>query len=127
MGFGVLLALTLPVALEIGTDEQELAATALGVCVVQGVALWAMRRWRRRARQAIVAELREMLKDRINSHLTVVLISVTHRRDHALSDHDREMLESAVASTHAVARTLDELSEDSLRLWERRYGVKGWR
>ena len=127
MGCGVLLALMLPVALEIGTDEQELAATALAMCVIQGFAFWAMRARRRRVRQAIVAELREMLKDRINSHLTVVLMSVTQRRDHALTEQDREFLESAIASTRAVARTLDELSEDSLRLWERRYGVKGWR
>ena len=118
MGFSVAMALAIPLAVEIGTDEQELAIAALGACVLQGVVFWLLRRRYRRLRREMISELRAMLQDRINNHLTVVLMSVTQGRESAA---DRELLEAAIAATAAVSRTLDELSMESLRRWKAHY------
>ena len=61
--------LLLPLALELGTDLQELAGTALAACVLQAVVLWLLRRRARAARQRLIAEVRGLLRDRINNHL----------------------------------------------------------
>jgi hypothetical protein len=120
MGASVAIALALPLAIEVGTNEQELAVTALAACVVQGVVFWLVRRRFRRVRREMIAELRAMLKDRINNHLTIVLMSVTQRgyRD---SVNERELLEAAIAATAAVSRVLEELSMESLRSWKAKY------
>jgi hypothetical protein len=62
-------------------NEQELAITALAACVFQGVVFWLLRRRYRRVRGEMIAELRAMLKDRIDNHLTIVLMSVTQHRE----------------------------------------------
>lgn len=116
-------ALALPLALELGTNEQELAAAALGACLIQGIVLWLMRRRYRRVRQEVIDELRGMLHDRINNHLTVVLMSVTERRDHALNQGERELLEAAITATRAVSTTLAELSTESLHRWKVHYAA----
>jgi hypothetical protein len=123
VGVSVVVALALPFAIEVGTNDQELAATALAACVFQGVVLWLMRRRSRRIRAEMIAELRAMLKDRINNHLTIVLMSVTQRRDSRISPAERELLEAAIAATAAVSRVLDELSMESLRRWKAHYEV----
>jgi hypothetical protein len=116
-------ALAVPLALELGTNEQELAGAALGACLVQGIVLWLMRRRYRRVRQEVIDELRGMLHDRINNHLTVVLMSVTERRDHTLNQADRELLEAAIRATRAVSATLAELSTESLHRWKVHYAA----
>jgi peptidoglycan biosynthesis protein MviN/MurJ (putative lipid II flippase) len=121
IGISVAVALVLPLAIEVGTDDQELAVTALAACVVQGLLLWFMRRRSRRVRQEMIGELRAMLKDRINNHLTVVLMSVSQRRSSPASENERELLQMAIASTAAVSRVLDELSVESLRRWKAKY------
>jgi hypothetical protein len=117
------IALALPLALELGTNEQELAGAALGACVVQGVVFWLMRRRSRKVRQEVINELRGMLHDRINNHLTVVLMSVTERRDQALNQDERELLEAAIRATRAVSATLAELSTESLHRWKVHYAA----
>jgi hypothetical protein len=83
-----------------------------------------MRRRYRRIRREMITELRGMLKDRINNYLTIVLMSVTHRRDQA-SASERELLEAAIAATAAVSRVLEELSMESLRAWKAKYQLEG--
>jgi hypothetical protein len=121
VGLSVAVALALPFAIEVGTNDQELAVTALAACVLQGLVFWALRRRYRRVRLELIAELRAMLKDRINNHLTIVLISVTQRRDARVSEAERELLEAAIAATVAVSRVLDELSMESLTRWKTKY------
>jgi len=112
--------LLLPLALELGTDLQELAGAALGACVLQAVVLWLLRRRARAARQRLIAEVRGLLRDRINNHLQVVLFSLAEQEATAARvDHDH--LEQAMTAVAAVSRTLDELSTDSLRAWRERY------
>jgi DUF1365 family protein len=120
MAFSVAIALVIPLAIEIGTNEQELAITALAACVFQGVVFWLLRRRYRRVRGEMITELRAMLKDRINNHLTVVLMSVTQRGEPA-SSTERELLEGAIAATTAVSQVLEEMSMESLRTWKAKY------
>ena len=120
MGFSVGVALVIPLAIEVGTNEQELAITALAACVFQGVVFWLLRRRYRRVRGEMIAELRAMLKDRINNHLTIVLMSVTQRGE-PTSSTERELLEAAIAATAAVSRVLEDMSMESLRSWKAKY------
>jgi hypothetical protein len=121
VGFSVALALALPFAIEVGTNDQELAVTALGACVVQGLVFWAVRRRYRRVRREMIAELRAMLKDRINNQLTIVLMSVTQRRDSRISEAEQELLQAAIDATVTISRVLDELSMESLTGWKAKY------
>lgn len=121
MVLSVAIALALPLAIEVGTDDQELAVTALAACVFQGVVFWTLRRRYRRLRLEMIGELRAMLKDRINNHLTVVLMSVTQRRDSRASATERELLQAAIAATASVSRVLEELSMESLTRWKAKY------
>jgi hypothetical protein len=120
MGFSVGVALVIPLAIEVGTNEQELAITALAACMFQGVVFWLLRRRYRRVRGEMIAELRAMLKDRINNHLTIVLMSVTQHRE-STSSTERDLLEAAIAATAAVSRVLEDMSMESLRSWKAKY------
>jgi hypothetical protein len=124
VGFSVAIALALPFAIEVGTNDQELAVTALGACVVQGLVFWAVRRRYRRVRLEMIGELRAMLKDRINNQLTIVLMSVTQRRDSRVSAAERELLQAAIEATVTVSRVLDELSIESLTWWKAKYRIE---
>jgi hypothetical protein len=115
------IVLILPLALELGTDVQELAGAALAACVFQGTAHWALRRRAKAARQAVIAEIRGLLRDRINNHLQVVLFSLASGNGGWTTAEERDRLAQAIAAVGAVSRTLDELSSDSLRHWQARY------
>jgi hypothetical protein len=117
------LALLLPLALELGTDTQELAGAALLACVLQGLLLWLLHRRARAIRQRLIGEVRGLLRDRINNHLQVVLFSLAEQGAGPLSADDRERLTLALEAVTAVSRTLDELSTESLRRWRARYGA----
>jgi hypothetical protein len=117
----VSLALLLPLALELGTDTQELAGAALGACVVQGGLLWVLRRRARAIRQQLIAEVQALLRDRINNHLQIVVFSLAEQDAGAATADERERLAQAMSAVAAVSRTLDELSTDSIRQWRERY------
>ena len=114
-------ALVVPLALELGTNAQELAGAALAACVLQGWLHWLLRRRAARVRHELIAEVRGLLRDRINNHLQVVMFSLAGSRDSAATDPDRALLALAMDAVGAVSRTLDELSTDSLRRWRERY------
>lgn len=115
------MALVVPLALELGTDTQELAGAALAACVLQGWLHWLLRRRATRVRRELIAEVRGLLRDRINNQLQVVMFSLAGSRDSAATDPDRVLLALAIDAVAAVSRTLDELSTDSLRRWRERY------
>jgi hypothetical protein len=114
-------ALLLPLALELGTDTQELAGAALAACVVQGALLWVLRRRARANRQQLIAEVQALLRDRINNHLQIVVFSLAEQDAGAATVGERERLAQAMTAVAAVSRTLDELSTDTLRSWRDRY------
>jgi hypothetical protein len=113
--------LVLPLALELGTDVQELAGAAIAACVVQGFVHWLLRRRAEAVRRELIAEVRGLLRDRINNHLQIVLFSLTRSPGEPADDEDRGRLAAAIAAVAAVSRTLAELSTDSLRRWKERY------
>jgi hypothetical protein len=117
----VSVALLLPLALELGTDIQELAGAALAACVVQAALLWVLRRRATAIRQRLIAEVQALLRDRINNHLQVVLFSLAEQDAGASTVGERQRLAQAMTAVAAVSRTLDELSTDSLRQWRDRY------
>ena len=117
----LVIVLTLPLALELGSDVQELAGAALAACLFQAMAHWALRRRAEAARRRVIAEIRGLLRDRINNHLQVVLFSLTDGSDRATQADDRARLGQAISAVAAVSRTLEELSPDSLRRWQARY------
>jgi hypothetical protein len=114
-------ALVVPLALELGTNIQELAGAALAACVLQGWLHWLLRRRAARVRRELIAEVRGLLRDRINNHLQVVMFSIAGSGDSGATDSDRTRLALAMEAVAAVSRTLDELSTDSLRRWRERY------
>jgi hypothetical protein len=115
-------ALALPLALELGTDAQELAGAALAACLVQGLIHWKLRRRAAAVRRQLIAEIRALLQDRINNHLQVVLFSLAANGKAAGTEEEREQLTLALTAVNAVSRTLDELSSDALRRWKDHYG-----
>jgi hypothetical protein len=115
------LALLLPLALELGTDIQELAGAALAACVVQGALLWVLRRRATAIRQRVIADVQALLRDRINNHLQIVVFSLAEQDAGAATADERQRLAQAMTAVTAVSRTLDELSTDSLRSWHDRY------
>ena len=114
-------ALLLPLALELGTDAQELAGAALAACVVQGTVLWVLRRRATATRQRLIGEVQGLLRDRINNHLQIVLFSLTEQDAGAATADERDRLAQAIRAVAAVSRTLDDLSTDSLRRWQDHY------
>lgn len=120
-GAAVAVALLLPLALELGTDVQELAGAALGACLVQGLAQWLLRRRAAAVRRRLIGEVRALLRDRINNQLQVVLFSLAERGSGTESEDDRSRLALAMAAIASVTRTLDELSAVSLRRWQDHY------
>jgi hypothetical protein len=120
-GVALVVALVVPLALELGTNAQELAGAALAACVLQGWLHWLLRRRAARVRREVIAEVRGLLRDRINNHLQVVMFSLAGSRDAAATDPDRVLLALAMDAVAAVSGTLDELSTDSLRRWRERY------
>ena len=113
--------LLVPLALELGTDTQELAGAALVACVVQATLLWVLRRRATKIRQRLIAEVQALLRDRINNHLQIVVFSLAEQDAGAATVGERERLAQAMSAVAAVSRTLDELSTDSLRRWRDRY------
>jgi hypothetical protein len=113
--------LLVPLALELGTDTQELAGAALAACVVQATLLWVLRRRATKIRQRLIAEVQALLRDRINNHLQIVVFSLAEQDAGAATAAERERLAQAMSAVAAVSRTLDELSTDSLRRWHDRY------
>jgi hypothetical protein len=114
-------ALLVPLAVELGTDIQELAGAALAACVLQGWLHWLLRRRAARVRRELIAEVRGLLRDRINNQLQVVMFSLAGSRDSAATHPDRALLALAMDAVATVSRTLEELSTDSLRRWQERY------
>lgn len=115
---GVLMAMLVALS-ELSRNQQGMAVIFL--IWLQGFILWAVHRhcWFRR--RALVHKMRAMLQDRVNNQLTV-LISVAELCTDDASEKGREDLERAIRAARAVSLELHNLSFESLRTWEQRYG-----
>ena len=115
---GVVIAILLTFA-ELTRGERGVAFVSL--IWLQGFMLWAVHRHAWFRQRALVRKMRVMLQDRVNNQLTVML-GVAEGRGRALSDEEQEDLETAVLAARAVSYELENLSPESVRQWERRYG-----
>lgn len=114
---GVLLAISIAFT-ELSRGERGLAT--IGLVWLQGFLIWAVHRHSWFRRRALVQKLRDMLQDRVNNQLTVML-GVAEMRAGPPSEDGRLELERAVLAARTVSRELEQLSLESLRDWEHRY------
>ena len=115
---GVVIAVVLTFA-ELTRGERGLAFVLL--VWLQGFMLWAVHRHAWFRQRALVRKLQVMLQDRVNNQLTVMLGAAEARGRQAAADEER-VLQSAVVAARTVSLELENLSLESLRHWERRYG-----
>ena len=87
---------------------------------LQGFLLWAVHRHAWFQRRALVLKMRMMLQDRVNNQLTIML-GATEARGREISP-DEDDLQTAFVAAQTVSHELENLSLESLRTWERRYG-----
>ncbi len=114
---GVVIAILLTFA-EFTRGERGMAFVAL--VWLQGFMLWAVHRHAWFRQRALVHKMRVMLQDRVNNQLTVML-GVAEGRGRQLTAEEEQDLQTAVLAAHAVSTELENLSPESVRLWERRY------
>ena len=114
---GVIIALLLTFS-QLDRGTQGLAFTFL--VWLQGFLIWAVRRHSRLNRARLVRQLRVMLQDRVNNQLTIML-GATEARGREISP-DEDDLQTAFVAAQTVSHELENLSLESLRTWERRYG-----
>jgi hypothetical protein len=115
---GVLLAVAVVLA---QLDNGQQGFLLGGIVWLQGFILWAVRRHSALRRRALVQQMRVMLQDRVNNQLTVMLGAAEYR-SHQMTDDDQLELDSAVMAAKVVSQELENLSLESVRTWERRYG-----
>ncbi|MBA3659281.1 MAG: hypothetical protein H0W67_06760 [Gemmatimonadales bacterium] len=115
---GVLVAVLLTL-IELDAARERLSFIFL--LWLQGFILWAVRRHSCLSRRALLDRIRGMLQDRVNNQLTVML-SVADTREGMLGPSERLAVEQALVAARTVSTELSQLSMESLRIWESRYG-----
>jgi hypothetical protein len=115
---GVVIAILLTFA-ELTRGERGVAFVSL--VWLQGFMLWAVHRHAWFRQRALVRKMRVMLQDRVNNQLTVML-GAAEGRGRALTAEEQQDLETAVLAARAVSYELENLSPESVRQWEQRYG-----
>ncbi len=91
------------------------AVTALLVGVLHGLIFFLIRHRQRQVREQTLNEIRTMLKDVLNNHLTVISISTSNNT--AAS----KAVERIQRATSAISDALNNISEESLRSWKKKY------
>lgn len=95
------------------------AGTAIAVGVIHGVIFWLVRRRQRQIRARALTEARHMLRDIVNNRLCVIQF-LSDMRD---MDKSRQELAQAQIreSVRQISEVLENISEESLSLWKRKY------
>ena len=116
---GVLVTLLLPSigGWQGGAWWQATAITACAVGLVHGLLFWVIRRRQREVRAAIIAELRAMLKDRVNNQLMALVGEVSLQA----SSFDDPLVGAVHGHAQRITTLLNGLSEESLRSWQHAY------
>lgn len=94
------------------------ALTALGVGVLHGLIFWLVRRRQRQIRREAIREIRVMLSDIVNNQLAVILTSASQMPSRP---EEQQLLAEIGTSIDTVSRLVQDLSEESLQAWQRRY------
>lgn len=94
-----------------------IVATAVGV--LHGVIFWVVRRRQRKIRAQVIAELRGMLRDRVNNNLTVLAVGLSDVKQGQDTGQSLQDLHDAV---DRIAELVGTLSDESIQSWKQRYG-----
>lgn len=116
---GLLIILLIPALVGAERDAywQLAAITATGVGIIHGCIFWLIRQRQRTVRRTAIAEIRTMLKDRINNRLTAISLQVAIAVDsEALDD-----LANIQVDISMISRLLDNISEESMQEWQDKY------
>ena len=115
---GLVVVLTVPAALaDLLPFWPTMAVTAAGVGVIHGLIFWMVRRRQRTVRGEAITDIREMLSDRVNNHLTLVLLDL----EDGTIGIDPDRLRGIQATLGEVTALVGSLSEETLRGWRARY------
>ncbi len=100
-----------------GDAWQAAAVTATGVGLLHGGIFWVVRRRQREARRAALRDAQAMLRDLINTQLSIIqgVSELYGRRDFDVAVN---RINESVASISDVLLTL---SEEKLQAWKKRY------
>jgi hypothetical protein len=116
---GVMIAIAITFA-QLDQGSQGLALTFL--VWLQGFILWLVRRHSLLGRRDLLRKTRVMLLDRINNQLTIMLSMAEIRGKEASPEKIQEDVRTALIAARTVAQELENLSVESVRGWERRFG-----
>lgn len=116
---GVMIAIAITFA-QLDQGSQGLALTFL--VWLQGFILWLVRRHSLLGRRNLLRKTRVMLLDRINNQLTIMLSMAEIRGKEASPEKIQEDVRTALIAARTVAQELENLSVESVRGWERRFG-----
>lgn len=116
---GLLVIFGLPRLVGASVDDawKVSAEVAVAVGVLHGAIFWLVRRRQRAIRRQVIAELRTMLRDRVNNQLAVITMAISES-DHGAIAESMSDLEGAVAR---MGELVNSLSDESLRAWQERY------
>lgn len=107
---------------ELITHQQDswtpTAVVATSVGVLHGLIFWLIRRRQRKVRNEAIKDIQLMLKDQINSLLTVITISAEQAK---YQQPTKEDLDNVQTTTFRIAKLLSSISEESLSRWKDRY------
>jgi len=105
-----------------GYDSWTVAAiTASSVGVLHGMIFWLVRRRQHAVRLETIREIQHMLKDMINNQLTVIqTMSHMHHADPVETAKLSNLVNRSVGK---ISMALQDLSNESLQQWKKRYGL----
>jgi hypothetical protein len=80
---------------------------------------------RRKLRQQTITEIRDMLRDVVNSQLAIIEVNAYLAQRDSATDSERQRHHAKITdSAQQIAATLEVLSEDALECWRGRYEEK---
>lgn len=124
----MLLGLTLVFITIVGLIPAGVSPWVVGLLTVGlfgGITAWVYHRLRTRekqVRQKAISDIQLMLKDQINSQLTVIE-SMSNLRE-IQREEANQARDYITKSVNTISAALHELSEESLIRWQRRYRVE---
>jgi hypothetical protein len=95
------------------------AFAAGGVTAIHVFVFWVMKRRQKLTRQAAIDDVQRMLKDLINNRLAVIQGMADLRTNETITS--AEANQRITRSVAEISKTLQDISEDSLRSWQSHY------
>ncbi len=117
-GLGLIIIYAVPTLLSPALHEpwKTAAITATVVGALHGLIFWAVRHRQRAVRNQAIRDITQMLQDRINNDLAVIMMNVSsspHNPDAA-----SRLLRSTQERVQRISHQVRHLSEESLQAWK---------